>query len=152
YDCPHCGGEMGYDAASQMMLCSHCSSTIAIPASDGHSAVVEYDLEHGLAMSRARGYGVDVRTTQCRECGAHVSFPGGATTRACEFCGSSHVMEQSHNRNALRPESLVPFRVSRSAATRAFASWLRSLWFRPSTLRHQARAAEIRGAHVPYWT
>lgn len=143
---------MSYDAGTQQMLCGHCGFTKPIPASEGRRAIVEYDLEHGLAMARARGYGTEVRTTQCKECGASVSFSGQTTATQCEFCGSSQVLEQVANRNVLRPESLVPFQVPRDAATQRFSSWLSGLWFRPSDLKHKARVADMTGVYVPYWT
>jgi DNA-directed RNA polymerase subunit RPC12/RpoP len=152
YSCQQCGGEMTYDPASQQMACGHCGHTMAVPMSEGHQAIVEYDLEHGLAMSRQRGYGTPVRTTQCQECGASVSFADNVTATACDFCGSSQVLEQDANRNVLRPESLVPFQVDRDQAKDKFAGWLKGLWFRPSKLKHEARVAEMSGVYVPYWT
>jgi DNA-directed RNA polymerase subunit RPC12/RpoP len=152
YRCSQCGGEMNYDAGTRSMVCGHCGSATAIPDSEGHRAIVEYDLEHGLAMSRARGYGTEVRTTQCQECGASVSFAGATTATQCDFCGSSQVLEQDENRNVLRPESLVPFQVEREDAQQKFSGWLKGLWFRPSDLKHKARVAEMSGVYVPYWT
>jgi ribosomal protein S27E len=143
---------MTYDAGSQQMACGHCGHVMAIPMSEGHQAIVEYDLEHGLAMSRQRGYGTPVRTSQCQECGASVSFAENVTATTCDFCGSSQVLEQEANRKVLRPESLVPFQRDRSEAQEKFSSWLHGLWFRPSDLKHKARVSEMSGVYVPYWT
>ncbi len=152
YRCPQCGGESNYDASSQKMLCGHCGHAVDIPASEGRQAIVEYDLEHGLAMSRERGFGAPVRTTQCQECGASVSFDETATATECDFCGSAQVLEQEQNRNVIRPESLVPFQVERGAAKDKFSGWIKGLWFRPSDLKHKAKVSEMSGVYVPYWT
>ncbi|MEM9488572.1 MAG: hypothetical protein AAGC55_05480 [Myxococcota bacterium] len=151
FHCSKCGGEMTFAAAEQLMRCGHCGHTESVPQGEGHQIIVEYDLEHGLAASRARGYGTPVRTTQCQECGASVSFPEGVTATACAFCGSAQVLDQGSSRKVLRPESLVPFAVARDDASSKFSSWLGGLWFRPSALKHKARVTEMSGVYVPYW-
>jgi hypothetical protein len=69
----------------------------------------------------------------------------------CIFCGSSSVLAQEANRNALRPESLIPLDVGRDQVQRAFRGWLKRLWFRPSALKKLARFDAV-GVYVPYWT
>lgn len=152
YRCPQCGGEMNYDANAQQMVCGYCEYAMPMPQSEGQRAIVEYDLEHGLAMARERGFGAEVKTISCQECGASVSFPDNVTAHACDFCGSAQVLEQSDNRNVIRPESLVPFQVDRDGASDKFSGWLKGLWFRPSNLKHQASVSEMSGVYVPYWT
>ncbi len=161
FRCPECSGKMGFDAATGGLKCQYCGHTMAVPAAAGDAGqqpgegvhnIVEYDLEHGLAQSAQRGYGAAVRTTQCQECGATVSFAENVTATQCEFCGSSQVMQQDANRNVIRPESLVPFQIDQAAARDKFSGWLRGLWFRPSDLKHKARVADMAGVYVPYWT
>lgn len=152
FRCPQCGADMAFDAAAQTMACGHCGGVVGAPAAEGQETIVEYDLEHGLAQAARRGFGTEVRTTQCAECGATVSFGDRVTATACDFCGSSQVLEQQAVRNIIRPESLVPFKVERGAAQAAFGGWLKGLWFRPSALKHQATVREMQGVYVPYWT
>jgi hypothetical protein len=61
-------------------------------------------------------------------------------------------MEQTANRNLIRPESLLPFGVDHGAAQSRFKSWLGGLWFRPSDLKQRASVGQIAGVYVPYWT
>ena len=143
---------MNYDAGAQQMVCGFCQHAMPIAASEGQRAIVEYDLEQGLAMARERGFGTQTRTVTCKECGASVSFPEKLTAHACDFCGSAQVLEQDANRNVIRPESLVPFQVDKEVAGDKFSGWLKGLWFRPSNLKHQAKVSEMNGVYVPYWT
>jgi ribosomal protein S27E len=156
FDCMKCGAQMAFDAAKGSMSCQYCGNVMAVSqtetAQEGQQAIVEYDLEHGIAQASARGLGVEVRTTECRECGARVSFDGAVTATFCEFCGSTQVMEQTANRNLIRPESLLPFGVDHGAAQSRFKSWLGGLWFRPSDLKQRASVGQIAGVYVPYWT
>lgn len=152
FKCPQCAGTMHWDAAASGMRCLYCDHVVQLSESEGNASVVEYDLEHGLAMMSARGYGTPVKTTTCQSCGATVSFGDNVTATRCDFCDSPQVMEQTDNRNVVRPESLVPFAVERQAASDKFGGWLRGLWFRPSDLKHLARVDQMHGVYVPYWT
>jgi DNA-directed RNA polymerase subunit RPC12/RpoP len=152
FRCPNCNAELEFDAASQAMACEHCGHRLDIPTEDGDDAIVEYDLQHGIAASSKRGLGAEVRAAKCSECGATVSFGDNATATACAFCGSSQVLAQQANRNLLRPESVVPFQIDGGSAQGEFRGWLGKLWFRPSDLRRQARSVQISGVYVPYWT
>jgi len=150
FRCENCGGELAYDAASAKLKCAHCGATRDVPA-EGHHQVVERDLFQGLAAA-PRGLGTAVRVHRCQECGANVSFPEGVAATKCTFCGSSKVLDQAENRNAIRPESLVPFSFDKKAANAAFARWIGKLWFRPNDLKHIAKVQEVNGVYVPFWT
>ena len=154
FRCPSCSApDMRFDAEQQLMLCDHCGHLLQPPKSEGSAAIVEYDLEQGLAQA-ARGLGTAEprRTAACEECGAKVSFAGKATTGCCDFCGSQRLLEQAADTTLIRPESLVPFKIAQNKASALFREWIKGLWFRPSDLKHKAKMTEIQGVYVPYWT
>lgn len=152
YKCPTCTADMTYDAGAGSLKCAHCETEVAIAAQDGGQAIVEYNLDQGLAATSERGLGTPVKSVKCQECYAQVSFPENVTSTACEFCGSNQVLPQESNRNLIRPESVVPFGVDGKSAADLFRKWLGGLWFRPSNLQASARVAEMNGVYVPYWT
>jgi len=152
FRCPNCMAEMRFDAAAQQMTCDHCGHKLEIQRQEGQQTIVEYNLEQGLAAASQRGLGTEVRTTTCKECGATVSYPPTVTATACDFCGSSHVLSQDANRNLIRPESVVPFKIDNAEAAKRFSGWLKKLWFRPSDLKDRAKVTEIKGVYIPYWT
>ncbi len=152
YRCPECAAEMRYDATAQKLSCDHCGAEKEIAHEEGSETIVEHDLASGLAASMERGLGTEVRSVHCQDCGAIVSFEPTVTATACDFCGSSHVLEQESNRNLIRPESVVPFVVDQAAASAGFSTWLKGLWFRPGDLKKRAKVTEIGGVYVPYWT
>ena len=141
---------MTWDAASQQMTCPYC----------GHAAQVQRQAQQGpsehaldgAARQQATGYGTEVRVVQCQTCGATVSFAGASISQSCDFCGSQQVLEQSSQRNVIRPESLVPFAVNTESAKQKFDEWLGSGWFRPSDLKAQAKADGLAGMYIPFWT
>ena len=149
------------------MTCPYCGTKQPVPqaAPAGKPATVrEISLEEGLRMA-ARGYGAPVTTLSCKECGATVNVGEGERTTTCAFCGSSQVLAADAGEPPIRPESLLPFRVTKEEASKRFAEWIASLWLRPNDLKRiagsaSARAAgssavnvhEMGGVYVPFWT
>jgi DNA-directed RNA polymerase subunit RPC12/RpoP len=150
FKCDNCGAELAFDAKTAKLKCAHCGALKDVPQ-DGHHEVMEHDLFSGFAQA-PRGFGTEVKVHRCQECGANVSFPEGVTATKCTFCGSSKVLDQSENRNVIRPESLLPFQLDKRAANDAFAKWLGKLWFRPGDLKRLAQVQDVNGVYVPFWT
>ena len=145
--CRECAAPMTWDPDADALACAYCGATRAVPT--GAGLVLERPL--AAAGDGARGFGVALRVARCEGCGARVTFEGSATAAECAFCGSARVLAQEANRNALRPESLVPLDVGAAQVEQSFRRWLGGLWFRPGDLA-RVRSADALGVYVPYWT
>ena len=147
FPCGNCGARLKWDPDADALTCDYCGH--ATPVAEENRVIEEHPLED--AGAAARGWGLEVRGARCGNCGATVVFERTETSRECVFCGSAHVLAQEANRNAIRPESLVPMDVSRAQVERAFLRWIDGLWFRPNALK-KTRAFDARGVYVPHWT
>ncbi len=147
FPCPGCGAETTWDPEADALSCAYCGEHTAVPRS--RDEVLERPLEE--AGEAARGLGLELRAVRCDECGATVSLDEVTTATRCVFCGSSSVLARDSNRNAIRPESLLPLDVGREAVMRGVKRWLRGLWFRPNALK-QVVGFEAVGVYVPHWT
>lgn len=147
FTCDTCGASLRWDPTADALLCEHCGSTEVVPRAD--ERIVERALDD--VAGAARGLGLEQRVARCDECGARVGFDDATTATHCVYCGSPKVLEQAANRNALRPESLVPLDVDRAAVEQAFTRWIGRLWFRPNALK-RCKASDARGLYVPFWT
>jgi hypothetical protein len=146
FPCDGCGATLRWDPAEDALSCEFCGNVSAVPRA------TERIIERGLDEApSARGFGLELRVTNCDNCGARVTFEGTETADACVYCGSANVLSQEANRNAIRPESLVPLDVSKEEVAANFERWRRGLWFRPNALKH-LRKFEAVGLYVPYWT
>jgi DNA-directed RNA polymerase subunit RPC12/RpoP len=152
FSCENCGAQLLYDATKQRMKCDHCGTEQDIPREAGQLAIQEHDLADFRHVSAPRGMGVATAEYACSDCGASVVVPAGEKTGSCPFCGAAGVLAKPAAEEILTPESLVPFKMDRSAATQRFSKWLHSLWFRPGDLKKLADVHEIGGVYVPYWT
>lgn len=147
FPCANCGAKTTWDPEHDMLACEHCGTKTPVPRGEG--TIVERALED--AGTAARGLGLELRAAKCANCGARVCFSTSSTAERCVYCGSSNVLAQEANRNALRPESLVPLDLSRKQVEESFRKWVRSLWFRPSELE-QTKHLHALGIYVPFWT
>jgi DNA-directed RNA polymerase subunit RPC12/RpoP len=147
FPCANCGAKTSWDPEHDMLACEYCGTKVPVPRGEG--TIVERALED--AGSAARGLGVELRAAKCANCGASVCFSTSSTAESCVYCGSPNVLAQAANRNALRPESLVPLDLGQKDVEQAFQKWVSSLWFRPNELK-KARHASAVGIYVPFWT
>lgn len=154
FPCQNCGAKLHYDAGAQAMKCPYCGFQQDIAQQQVHPAAGggrEIPLEEGFRLAQ-RGWGTPVTQVACGDCGATVNVPPGEQTAKCAFCGSHKVLAQESLGTAIRPESMVPFKVDKALANKTFADWLGSLWFRPSDLKKMAKLHEMGGVYVPFWT
>jgi len=153
FPCSQCGAKLHYDASTQGMKCPYCGSVQAAPAgaSEVFDGPREIPIEEGMRLAE-RGYGTPVTQVSCRECGATVNVNPGEQTAKCTFCCSHQVLAQESAGTAIRPESVVPFKIDKPTAASRFEEWLGSLWFRPNNLKEMAKVEGFSGVYVPYWT
>lgn len=163
FPCSQCGAKLNYDAGAQAMKCPYCGHQQAVQTRpelvqgpggqivQQGGGIREIPIEQGMQMA-AKGLGVQVTTINCKDCGATVNVGEGERTTACAFCGSHQVLQAHTNDQAIRPESLVPFKINKDGANGLFGKWLASLWFRPNDLTKLAKVHEMGGVYVPFWT
>lgn len=94
------------------------------------------------------------RTLTCPSCGADTVLSAGTVTASCPFCGSHYVTEMSEEdaKTSIRPESVVPFRISKEQASAAFAAWAKGRWLAPRAFRRGRHKSEMRGVYIPFFT
>jgi len=152
FPCQNCGAKLAYDAGLQALRCPYCGFKQAVPERPAGPPIArEIPIEEGLRLA-ARGFGTPVTQVTCNDCGATVNVSPGEQTAKCAFCGSQQVLAQEAPGTAIRPESLVPFKLDKASANKMFEAWLRGLWFRPGDLKKMARLQEMGGVYIPYWT
>ena len=154
HHCPGCGAEAHWNAGKQALVCPYCGTVSpAELASDG-SLVKEHDLAAALrAIPDAnRGWEQDRTSVQCQSCKAISLFDATRVAQRCEFCGSASVVPYTKTRNAIYPESLLPFTVSETAVRESIRRWYASRWFAPNRLKKAALTDRVGGVYLPYWT
>lgn len=151
FPCPSCGGQMQFDVDSQSLKCVYCGSEAAIEA-DADEEPVEYELdfddEHDAHLT---DWGVEQQIVKCDSCGGEMLLPANRTALICAFCASPKVLPQGAA-DSIRPESLIPFQISKDEAVDAFNVWRKKRWFIPRAFKKHSVTSSVNGVYVPFWT
>lgn len=151
FPCKQCGAGLEFAPGQKTLACPYCGFKEEIPQTV--EQIREYDLIESLRnMPRTEGWGTTRPALHCENCGATTTFSEGQVAGQCAFCGSSKVIPQASSANLIRPESIVPFVVTKQQAVDLFRKWIGSRWFRPNDLKTAGQLAKINGAYLPFWT
>ena len=156
YHCPACGAEAHWNPAKDALVCSYCGavSPATLQAGGGPGAIVEHDLVAALrgVPDAARGWNAPKRSVRCQSCQAISVFDADKVATRCEFCGSAALVPYEQVKDAFRPESLLPLRISEPQARDAMRRWYGKLWFAPNRFGLKALTDTVKGVYLPYWT
>jgi hypothetical protein len=149
FPCRRCGSRLVYAPATADLECVSCASRTPIAAVE--TRVEERDLQAALADGLAAEGTMESLAIACPSCGAQFTLAPGIAADHCPFCGTAFVATAVSTRS-LKPHWLLPFRIGLPDARARFRAWVERLWFAPNRLRKEAKAGQVDGMYVPYWT
>jgi len=150
FPCEGCGADLRWEPGITALRCEYCGFSKNVDVKP--QRVEERPVDAALRAPRNVGWGAERKVVACRRCGAHTTLDPLVAASSCAFCGTTAVVESPADPNVVRPEGLLPFRVSRESALQSFRSWLQGLWLRPNDLKRQSRVSSMQGAYIPFWT
>ncbi|WP_130838407.1 hypothetical protein [Lachnoclostridium sp. Marseille-P6806] len=137
YECPDCGAALRFDIPLQKLKCDYCGG--------------EYDpyaYKTGKEAEEQDSFGATVYT--CTQCGAELVSTDSSATGFCSYCGASAVL-QSRLTTEKKPETIIPFMVSKEQCKKLFAKKTRFALYAPKEYRDPAFVERFRGIYIPYW-
>lgn len=151
YSCTNCGAELTFRPGTDSLVCPYCGTANRIDTAAA-PPVEEKDFLAELERIERQSDAVDAIVVHCDSCAAEVRLPENVTSSACSFCGSP-VVAAGRSIKLIRPKAILPFAIDERGARERFRRWIRSLWFAPGALKHQARIdASLAGVYLPFWT
>jgi hypothetical protein len=153
YPCAACGAQAEWNPSKQALVCSFCGTTTPFSV-DPSGAVVELDLAKALRElpDEERGWLVEKRAVQCQSCKAVSVFDPERVGQNCDFCGSPKLIAYEEIKAPIRPQSLLPFKMSEGDVREQIRRWYASKWLAPNSLRKRALVERVHGVYIPYWT
>lgn len=150
--CPMCGGIMDFDPKVGMLHCPYCDYTEEIAAEEieGETSAQEQDFLSAEKTGNC-DWGVATKTVQCKSCGGEMVYDAMQTAGECPYCGSNQVMEAA-TQDTLAPGGVCTFNIDVKTAASNFQKWISKKWFVPNACKTSAKANEIHGIYLPYWT
>ncbi len=150
FPCGQCGAKLTFAPGKASLACSYCSHENVIPQSEAD--IQELDFHAHLANLEQGADTVEVQTVTCTQCAGQTTLAPDITADRCAFCGAD-IVATATSKKAIRPASLLPFRVTKTQALEHFRAWVKGLWFAPNALAEFARTdGRLQGVYVPYWT
>jgi len=135
---------------SQHLVCEYCGFETAIEESG--LKIREYDFNTALKQLQRNHPVYEQPITKCNSCAAEFAFDEHIHADECPFCGS-HIVNATGQKNNFRPQSLLPFKITREQAQVQFSNWLNNLWFAPSNVKKALDDKDkLVGVYLPYWT
>ena len=152
--CAACGAQAEWNPSKQALVCPFCGTVTPFVVDSTSGALVENDLAKALRElpDEARGWLTDKRTVQCQSCKAVSVFAPERVGQNCSFCGSPSLIDYTEIKAPIRPQSLLPFKVSESQVREQIRRWYATKWLAPGKLKSRALVDQVRGVYIPYWT
>ena len=138
YQCPSCTGPLHYSGASGKLECDYCGSSYTVAEIEAlykekeAKAAEAFETADAAAQSGDDSSAWDTAATACPYCGNPTVVPG-------QFAG------------ALRPDYVLPFKLSREDAINALRRHYKNKPFLPRAFSSQNQIEKIQGVYVPFW-
>ncbi len=157
YSCPACGAEARWEPGKKALVCPFCGTTSPAQAelsATGDTLIREHDLVSALRAipDSDRGWQAKKTSVRCQSCQAISVFDPERVGQRCDFCGSNALVPYEEIKEAFRPESLLPMKLTETQVRDSAHRWYRTRWFAPNRLKTAALTDTIKGLYIPYWT
>jgi hypothetical protein len=154
HPCAACGAQAQWNPARQRLVCPFCGTEAPYETNPATGAIEEIDLVRTLRElpGDLREWRPGTRTVQCRSCKAVSVFEAGRVGQNCGFCGSPSLVDYQEIKAPIRPQSLLPFKVTEADVRESIRRWYASKWFAPGKLKSRALVDTVHGLYIPYWT
>lgn len=154
FPCAQCGASLRFTPGQARLSCEYCGHEQPIPQIDDETRVsVLQSLDYHEAVSNQlpSAQFEETRVVHCDTCGADVQFDAAVHSAECPFCASPVVTDTGSHRQ-IKPQAILPFRLTERDAHEKMRKWLKGLWFAPNALAQYARSTgKLNGLYLPYW-
>lgn len=154
FPCAQCGASLRFEPGQARLSCQYCGHEQPIPQMDDATRVTalqSLDYHEAVAQVLPPEEFEETRVVHCDTCGAEVQFEENVHSAECPFCASPVVTDTGTHRH-IKPQAILPFRLTERDAQACMGKWLKGLWFAPSELAKYARSTgKLNGLYVPYW-
>ena len=139
--CPGCGADMVFDPAAGALSCPYCGGTKGIEK--------RINAKRDFLLERGEGEVEEGSSEyECPNCGAAVVLENFATTEECPYCGAINIVKKERLQG-LKPDSILPFTVTRDSAFACGKKWLKRKIFAPTKLKKNFKVEQFKGIYEP---
>lgn len=93
---------------------------------------------------------MDYDGIKCNSCGAELIYDKMTVATKCAFCGSPNIISERLS-GALKPDKIIPFRITKEKAKDIFKEWTHSNHYVPSSFTKEVTLDSMQGIYVPFF-
>ena len=86
----------------------------------------------------------------CKSCGAEVLSSKEEFSLTCPYCGSNIILTDKIS-GPLRPNGVIPFRISPAELSKAVNNFYKHKIFLPKNFFSESKLGKVTGVYVPFW-
>ncbi len=154
HKCPGCGASVEFNTKEQNMKCPYCDTEFDVEALDGLDEELKTKddrmewskTDATIGDEEAEGINIFI----CNSCGGEVVGNDVTAATFCPFCDNPVVMK-SRFAGELKPDYVIPFKLDRQAAKKAYLKHLSGKRLLPKVFKDENHIDEIKGIYVPFW-
>lgn len=148
YKCPHCGGKLEFNSDVQKLKCPYCDSEVTIEEANKITIASDPspDIPQDTFGTDADGFGL----YKCSSCGAEIIADETTAATNCPYC-SNAVILTGRIAGQLRPDIIIPFKVSKEDAKAALQKHFQGKKLLPNVFSDENHLDEIKGVYVPFF-
>ncbi len=170
YKCPACTGPLHFVGKSGKLECDYCGSSYdaaeieaLYKEQEASAAQAQQAAEKKAEKKQAEGdwdtsavsgdWGADaanMKAYSCPSCGAELICDATTAATSCPYCGNPTVVPGQFS-GALKPEFVIPFKLSKEDAVAALKEHYKGKPFLPKSFRSENHVQQLRGVYVPFW-
>lgn len=156
YKCPACGGALNFDPSEQNLKCPYCDTEFEVASLLELDEALKEERPSDLTwQSQPEGQWTEeekqnLRSFVCNSCGGEIVGDLNTAATRCPYCDNPVVMAGQFTGD-LRPDLVVPFKLSKEQAKAALGQFLNKKPLLPKLFKSQNRIESIQGIYVPFW-
>jgi len=156
YKCPCCGGAINFDSTLQKLKCPYCDTEFDLDTLQSYDEDLKKDSEDSMEWQDmpgndwAAGEEESLNLYVCKSCGGEIVGDKSMAATSCPYCGNN-VVVTTQFKGDLRPDFVIPFKLTKEDAMAALKKHLQGKRFLPKVFGDQNHIEEIKGIYVPFW-
>ncbi len=171
YQCPACTGPLHYSAKTGKLACDYCGSSFEVAEiealyaqkeAEAAAAKQAADAKADAAAAQSGGWDTSglnhdwgaeadsLKIYNCPSCSAELICDESTAATSCPYCGNPTVVPGQFS-GALRPDFILPFRLTKDDAVQALRAHYKGKPFLPRSFTSANHIEQIQGVYVPFW-
>ena len=152
--CPNCGADLKFLPGTNKLKCSNCDSEFEINSLE-QGKLDNEEIDYASTIKKLKNENVSLnkeRVIHCQDCGGLITLHAKTISTSCPFCGSSRVVVEDEQDEALKINGVVPFALTENDVYELFQKWLKKKFFVPRKIKKGKTKPSFEGFYIPFFT